>query len=211
MNQRPSDPNQPPLNQYPPQQGYPRYSQGQYPLQQPYQQPIPTPPKKTLWQRFLASRKRTKIGLGCATFFALLFVCSAITGISQAASGQTHTATANISTPPTDTPAPTDTPTPQPSNAFKLATIDANGNTPDTTTVTKYQTLLDSLHKKTGESEQTISNETVNGQTLVKSKYGKDVSLLELLQRADESDPGGDVKIHYNEVLAAYITLAYGQ
>ncbi len=110
---------------------------------------------------------------------------------------------------PTDTPAPTDTPTPQPSNAFKLATIDAGGNTPDDATVAKYQTLLDSLHKKTGDSEQVISDETVNGQTLVKNKYGKDVSLLELLQQADASDPGGATKIHYNELLAAYITLAY--
>lgn len=131
----------------------------------------------------------------------------------QSSSGSSSGSTTGLPTDtpaPTDTPVPTDTPTPKPSLAVQLATIDA-GSTPDSATITKYQTLLDSLHTKTGDSEQTISDETVNGQTLVKNNYGKDVSLLELLQQADASDPGGNVKIHYNELLAAYITLAYSQ
>lgn len=110
---------------------------------------------------------------------------------------------------PTDTPAPTDTPTPQPSLAYQLASIDAGGSvSSNDASIAQYQILLDTLHRKTGDSEQTISDETVAGRDLVKSKYGKDVTLLALLQDVDQSVPDGTT-IHYNEALAAYITLAY--
>lgn len=148
-----------------------------------------------------------------------LVVCSCIGSAfashsSRSTSGVTATTAPAIAqstdTPvPTDTPQPTDTPTPAPSVAYQLAYIDSGGSiSSGDVSVAQYQTLLDTMHRKTGDSEQTIGDETVAGRDLVKSKYGKDVTLLELLLRTDQSLPEG-TKIHYNEVLAAYITLAY--
>lgn len=108
-----------------------------------------------------------------------------------------------------NTVARTDTLTPKPSLAYELASIDAGGSVSSKdASIAKFQSLLDTLHRKTGDSEQTISDETVAGQQLVKTKYSKDVTLLDLMQNADQSIPDG-TKLHYNEVLAAYITLAY--
>lgn len=193
----PYNPQQPPFQQSYNQQHWQQPPQGY--SQPPYQQPPP-------------HQKKRKVPFILAGIVASLVVFACIGSMVAASHGATTTTTQPVTVAqPTHKPQPTDTPTPKPSLASQLATIDT-GSTPDAATITKYQTVLDSLQRKTEENEQTISDETVNGQKLVHDKYSKDVSLLELLQQTDQSLPGTQTHyIHYADALAAYITLAYGQ
>jgi hypothetical protein len=105
----------------------------------------------------------------------------------------------------TTVPTQAPTPTPGPSLAYQLATIDTGGVPPDSATVAKYQALLESLHQKTGDSEQAIADETVAGQQILHKK-GKDVSLFDLMNGANQAIPNG-TKMPYAQTLAALITL----
>jgi hypothetical protein len=134
---------------------------------------------------------------GMLLLLLALAACSDTT-YSSAAAPTTRTAS------PTPT-APPPTATPLPSNAYQLATIDGQGDVPSTETVAKYQTLLDNLHDKTGDSEQTISDETVQGQQLLAGK-GKTVTLFALLTGADASVTKAE-HMKYADVMAALVTL----
>lgn len=191
--QPPQQPWQQPPTGYQPSPPWSPQQSGQFPpMQQP---PQPKPPQR---------KRLNPIKLYVAIFIAVPLLCgiAAVTFV--------HSTTANETAAiATATAAPTDTPVPQPSLAYQLASIDAGGSLSSTdASIATYQALLDTLQRKTGESEQTIADETVNGRDLVKSKYSKDVTLLVLLQQVDKSVPDG-ATIHYNEALAAYITLVY--
>jgi hypothetical protein len=102
-----------------------------------------------------------------------------------------------------------DTPTATPSISYQLATLDTGGN-PDSATVAKYQKVLTSLHNKTGDSEQAISDGTVKGQQLLRDK-GKDATLYDLMNGVDTSITSKSEHIHYAEALAALITIMENQ
>jgi hypothetical protein len=138
-----------------------------------------------------------------------LFTCVLLTLLAACGGDQGSTTPAPTATvAPTATATTAPTPTPQPSVAYQLATIDTQ-STPDGPTVAKYQTLLDSLHAKTGDSEQSISDDTVKGQQLLQGK-GKNATLLALLQGVDEAITK-DEHQHYADALAALITLMENQ
>ncbi len=66
--------------------------------------PPPLPPRKpSMWQRYKAARRRTKIGIGCGTLFLILCMCMCTTAAMGAATGPQKTATLD----PTTTAAPT--------------------------------------------------------------------------------------------------------
>lgn len=97
------------------------------------------------------------------------------------------------------------TPIATPTIAYQLVSIDNPGVTPDAQMLAKYQTLLDELRTKTGDSEQKISDDTVSGQQILHGK-GKDVTVLALLDAANTSIPTG-TKLKYDEVMASLVTL----
>jgi hypothetical protein len=101
------------------------------------------------------------------------------------------------------------TPTTTPSIPYQLATLDTGGN-PDSTTVAKYQKVLTSLHNKTGDSEQAISDGTVKAQQLLRDK-GKDATLFDLMNGVDTAIKSKSEHIHYAEALAALITIMENQ
>ncbi len=71
--------------------------------------------------------------------------------------------------------------------AYQLALIDAQGAPPATSTVAKYQKVLDSLHDKTGDSEAGIANGTVEGQKILRQDgYTGDDRLYTLMQACDQ-------------------------
>ena len=101
------------------------------------------------------------------------------------------------------------TPTATPSIAYQLATLDTGGN-PDSATVAKYQKVLTSLHNKTGDTEQAISDGTVKGQQLLHDK-GKGATLFDLMNGVDTSITSKSEHIRYAEALAALITIMENQ
>lgn len=198
--QQPWQPGQPQPGQWPPQQ--PPYTQP-YAPQQPWQsmppgqpwppqQPMQPPPPK----------KKPRIWLWIVGGIVALAFCSFVSHATQSTTAQTTPDTAQATQAPTATP--TQDPTQLP--AYQLAQIDASGATPDSATVAKYQRVLDDLHKKTGDSEETIGNETVEGQKLL-AQHGRAISLYDLADAADKAIPPGMQKMPYAQVLAALITL----
>ncbi len=87
-----------------------------------------------------------------------------------------------------------------------MASIDSGGTiSADDPSVVQYQTLLDSLHNKTGDSEQAISDETVKGQQILHDK-GINITLLDLMKAMDKAT-SKSYHVHYAEALAALITI----
>ncbi len=180
-------------------QNNPNYPQGQPispppPYQQPPWQPPPIPPpkrKRRVWLWIIGT-----------------IVVFAVIGTALGNQGGSQTSTAPAAPQAPSAPVPTDTPTP--TLAYELAALDAGGNLPaNDPSVATYQTLLDSLHNKTGDSEQTIADETVRGQQLLHDK-GKDVTLLDLLKGVNTAISSKSEHIHYAEALAALITIMEG-
>jgi|GEM_PF-6539098 hypothetical protein len=101
------------------------------------------------------------------------------------------------------------TPSSTPTIAYQLATLDT-GNNPNSATVITYQKLLTLLHNKTGDSEQTISDDTVKEQQLLQNK-GKDATLIDLMNGVNTAVKSKSEHIHYAEALTALITLIESQ
>jgi hypothetical protein len=103
-------------------------------------------------------------------------------------------------------PLPTSTPTLE----YKLATINkgyaVDENDP---TIARFRIVLASLDRKTVQSKQEISDMLVTAHELLRDKYGKNITLLELAEGADYSIPSG-VEVNFAEVLAALVTLMVG-
>lgn len=93
---------------------------------------------------------------------------------------------------------------------YKLAVINANGIVAeDDITVTRFRYLLDTLEIKSGYSRQQIGDMTVSAQELIRSEYGKDITVLDLMEKANSAMSTG-TDLNYKEVLAL-IAVSYGQ
>jgi hypothetical protein len=137
------------------------------------------------------------------SFIGLLIV---IALVLVACGDSTPNASSSSATPDASSSA---TPTATPSIAYQMASLDTSGN-PDSATVAKYQKVLTSLHNKTGDSEQAISDGTIKGQQLLRDK-GKDATLFDLMNGVDTSITSKSEHINYAEALAALITIMENQ
>ena len=181
-----------------------------YSSQPPQPQPNPyyNPPQPK-------KRRGKGILIGCGVVLGILVFSLVICGIIGAHSQSSSSDATDITDQATPTQAgstsqavkhlPTQVPANTPKPAYELATIDNGGNPPDDATVAKYQALLDTLHSKTGDSEQSIADETVKGQQILHDK-GKAISLYDLMDNTNNAIPDG-TKTTYAEALAALITI----
>jgi hypothetical protein len=68
---------------------------------------------------------------------------------------------------------------------YKLGLLDEGGRvTAGDPTVTRFRYLLDEIGSATGETDARIGDMTVAGQGILRSKYGRKVSLLSLMEQA---------------------------
>lgn len=86
----------------------------------------------------------------------------------------------------------------------KMALID--GNYPNKTKIARYRYLLHTLEKKTGDSKERIGDMTVKSQEILRKEYGREVSLLDLLEGVNKSAPLRS-KLPYANMIAAYIMM----
>jgi hypothetical protein len=84
----------------------------------------------------------------------------------------------------------------------KMAYLD--GYYPNTTKITRYQYLLTILEKKTGDSRESIGNMTGKAQEILKKQYGKEITMLDLLEEVNKSIPSRS-KVPFSHVIAAYV------
>lgn len=106
---------------------------------------------------------------------------------------------------PTIAPTATIDPTTRP--AYQLASLDEQGATPSPATIATYQKVLDSLHDKTGETEQGIADGTVTAQGILqKDGYSGDDRLITLLKGVDGAITKKEHQ-KFAESMAALITL----
>lgn len=98
----------------------------------------------------------------------------------------------------------TDLPISRDSLEYKLASI--NHGSPveeDDVTIIRFRYLLDSLEKKTANSKQQIGDMSVKAQEVLKEKYGKEVSLLELIEQTDKAIPSNSNKdVKFEEIIS---------
>jgi len=101
----------------------------------------------------------------------------------------------------------TATPTPI---EYQLATLNKGGYVAqDDITVTRFRFLLDSLERKTTNTKQQIADTTFNAQKLARDKYGKEVTLLELMEGANRAIPeGSNEKMDYTDIISM-VTMLY--
>ncbi len=88
----------------------------------------------------------------------------------------------------------------------RMAFID--GNYPLSVKIARYQYLLTSLEKKTGDSKERIGDMTFKAQDILKKQYGKEITLLDLLEGVNKSIPHSKNKVPFANVIAAYIMFA---
>jgi len=142
-------------------------------------------------------------------FIGLIVLANIVASPGTHTTAPVATATSIPTVVPTHKPAPTPTPTVDVSTlpAYQLAAIDS-ADTSDPTVIVQYQSVLDSLHNKTGESETNIANATYTAQgILTKDGYqGTDDTMLGLMQDVDSAITKSE-HMKYNEALAALITL----
>jgi len=84
----------------------------------------------------------------------------------------------------------------------KMALVD--GNYPLSIKITRYRYLLTTIEKKTGDSKERIGDMTVKAQDILKKQYGKEVTLLDLLEGVNKSIPSRS-KVPFAKVIAAYV------
>jgi hypothetical protein len=90
--------------------------------------------------------------------------------------------------------------------AEKMALVD--GNYPLRVKIARYQYLLTTLEKKTGDSQVRIGDMTAKSRDILREKYGKEITLLELLEAVNKSIPSSRTKVPYANVIAAYVMFA---
>ena len=115
----------------------------------------------------------------------------------------------------------TQPPVDEPSNAqdsieesweYKLATINAGKYVEkDDITINRFRYLLDTLEKKTKNTKQEIADMSMAAlEKVAKEKYGLDITLLELMEGANDSIPEeaiGTDAVNYAEIVVLYIEL----
>lgn len=112
---------------------------------------------------------------------------------------------------PTPPPAPVSvaTPTAAPTPMeILLATIDKRAPVrDDDLTVKRFRFLLGSIERKTKNTKTQIGDMTVNAQQQLRDKYGKEKSLLELMEGANRAIPDGSNHWDYAEIISMLIIL----
>jgi hypothetical protein len=113
------------------------------------------------------------------------------------------------------TPAPSYSERPSPdgeSLAYKLASLNKGGYVShDDMTVTRFQYLLNEIEKKTENTQTEIADMTFTTQKLLKEKYGKEVSLIDLMEGANRAMPDGSpMKFKYQEIISM-VALIYAR
>lgn len=91
--------------------------------------------------------------------------------------------------------------------AFKLASIDKDKIiNRDDVLVNRFRYLLQILDDKTSETKVQIADMTVKAQQILRDEYGKEVSLLFLMENVNDAIPSG-ANVKYAEIISAYILL----
>jgi hypothetical protein len=108
-----------------------------------------------------------------------------------------------------DTPEPTRNPTPEKSMEYILASLDKGHPLEEgDPSINRYRYLLDSLENKTTNTRQQIGDMTVTMKQSARNKFGKELTLLEIMEASNKVIPVGR-KMHYAEVSAmVMVTLA---
>lgn len=106
-------------------------------------------------------------------------------------------------------PAPAPTGTPKAPMEVMLATIDKGGPAgEDDIAVKRFRFLLENIQRKTDNTKDQIGDMTVNGQKLLRDKYGKEMTLLQLMEDANRAMPeGSTVRWNYAEIMTAVVIL----
>lgn len=116
----------------------------------------------------------------------------------------------------TSTPTITSTPTPTPKPAektnetieYQLAKINKGGFVEENDiSINRFRYLLEEIDSKTIDDKQSVSDKTVKGWQLLRTDFGKDISLLEFMEQANDSIPTGRHDWKYEEIVAALIIL----
>jgi hypothetical protein len=75
---------------------------------------------------------------------------------------------------------------------YKLAVIDGGGYVADNDIkIQRFRYLLDSLSEKTGETMYQIADMTAKGASLARERYGKQIKILELMERMNQEYSSG--------------------
>lgn len=92
---------------------------------------------------------------------------------------------------------------------YMLASLDKGYNLDeDDITVNRFRFLLDKLEAKTQNTRQQIADMTVNSQKLLREKYGKEVTLLELMEQANKAIPETSKHtVKYEEIISMVAVL----
>lgn len=209
---QPQRPSQPGINTgqfrspgQPPQAPYPLPQQQSPDVISQYLPPTPYPlPQPHYPQQAPQKPQLTRGGKIVLVIFGLIIAVIIIVAVVS------HRATTTVALPATNAaPArPTTRPTTSQS-AYQLAAIDHPGIAQNDPAIAQYQTLLDTLHTNTGDSEQGIAGGTIEGQRLLNQK-GHPMTILAILEnmKTVTADKTG---VHYADALAAWITIVEGQ
>ncbi|MBA7541371.1 hypothetical protein ES705_33683 [subsurface metagenome] len=91
--------------------------------------------------------------------------------------------------------------------AFKLASIDKGKIiNRDDVSVNRFRYLLQILDDKTSETKVQIADMTVKAQQILRDEYGKEVSLLFLMENVNDSIPSG-ANVKYAGIITAYLLM----
>lgn len=106
-------------------------------------------------------------------------------------------------------PAPIPTGRPKPPMEVMLATIDKGGPADaDDIRVKRFRFLLENIQRKTNNTKDQIGDMTVNGQKLLREKYGKEMTLLALMEDANRAMPeSSTTRWNYAEIITAVVIL----
>jgi len=94
--------------------------------------------------------------------------------------------------------------------AYKLASVDKGYSVDaDDPAIARFAYLLQELDSKTRESQTQIADMLASGQQLLRTKYGREVGLLELTEAANQAIPeeAKSANLNFAEILAALIAV----
>ena len=92
----------------------------------------------------------------------------------------------------------------EPALEYQLAVINKGHYVnADDITVVRFRYLLNSLASKTTSSKQEIADITVKARQIARDEYGKQLTILGLMEDANRAIPtGSSVKVNYKEIIA---------
>jgi hypothetical protein len=91
---------------------------------------------------------------------------------------------------------------------YKLATINAEKIVAkDDPAVIRFRFLLDALSKKTGDTPEEIADMSVSTQKRLREQYGRDISVLDLMESACTALSGHDASVSYEQLMTSLMVL----